>query len=148
MAGTLAVDIGEEVTFAKTVAESDVYLFAGISGDFAANHVNDEYMKGSRYGRRIAHGALLVAYMSRCSTMMAERIGGTITSHTPVSLGYDRIRFLAPVFIGDTVSTRYRVAEVDHDRLRTRSDIEVRNQHDDIVAVAQHILKWVSADGQ
>ena len=144
----LSIEVGEEVRFAKTVAESDVYLFAGISGDFAANHVNEEYMKSSRYGRRIAHGALLVAYMSSTSTMMADRAGADITSHTPVSLGYDRIRFLAPVFIGDTVEVRYRVAEIDLDRLRSRSDIEVRNQRGETVAVAQHILKWVSADAE
>ena len=48
---------GDEVRFSKTVGESDVYMFAGITGDFAGNHVNEEYMKQSSYGRRIAHGA-------------------------------------------------------------------------------------------
>ncbi len=141
----LACVVGEEVRFAKTVGESDVYLFAGITGDFAPNHVNEQYMKGSRYGHRIAHGALLIGYMSTTSTMMADRLGRGVTSHTPVSLGYDRIRFLAPVFIGDTVEIRYRIAEADIERLRTRSDVEVRNQDGVIVAVGQHILKWVSA---
>jgi acyl dehydratase len=59
-----------------------------------------------------------------------------------VSLGYDRIRFLGPVFIGDTVTVTYRIAEVDAERRRSRSEIEVRNQDGELVAVAQHILKW------
>ena len=58
----LKVSIGEQVTFAKTVAESDVYMFAGITGDFSVNHVNEEYMKGTLYGKRIVHGALLIGF--------------------------------------------------------------------------------------
>ena len=50
--------VGTTVTFSKTVGESDVYLMAGITGDFSPNHVNEEYMNGTRYGRRIAHGVL------------------------------------------------------------------------------------------
>ena len=97
----------------KTVSESDVYLFAGITGDFAPNHVDEEYMRGTPYGRRIAHGALLVGFMSTASTMMVERHGGLAQDETPVSLGYDRIRFIAPVFLGDTVTVTYTIAEVD-----------------------------------
>ena len=61
---------GDSVTFAKTVGESDVYLFAGITGDLAVNHVNEQYMKRSKYGTRIAHGALMIGYASTCSTML------------------------------------------------------------------------------
>jgi acyl dehydratase len=85
---------------------------------------------------------LLVGYMSTCSTMMIERSRGTAAGETPVSLGYDRIRFLGPVFIGDTITVTYRIAEIDPERRRSRSEIEVRNQDGDLVAVAQHILKW------
>src|ERR671914_321382 len=63
---------GDNVTFAKTVGETDIYLFAGITGDFSVNHVNEQYMSQSSYGRRIAHGALLVGFMSTCSTMMID----------------------------------------------------------------------------
>jgi len=49
--------IGESATFTKTISESDVYLFAGITGDLARNHVDEEYMKKSPYGKRIVHGA-------------------------------------------------------------------------------------------
>jgi 3-hydroxybutyryl-CoA dehydratase len=136
------VSVGDQVSFSKTVGESDVYLFAGITGDFSGNHVDEEFMKRSVYGRRIAHGVLLVGYMSTCSTMMIERSRGTDSGETPVSLGYDRVRFLGAVFIGDTITVTYRIAEVDTERRRSRSEIEVRNQHGDLVVVAQHILKW------
>lgn len=136
------VSVGDQVSFAKTVGEYDVYGFAGITGDFSGNHVDEEFMKRSVYGRRIAHGVLLVGYMSTCSTMMIERSKGTASGETPVSLGYDRIRFLGPVFIGDTVTVTYRIAEVDPERRRSRSEIEVRNQAGELVVVAQHILKW------
>ena len=65
--------IGASVTCAKTVAESDVYLFAGITGDLSPNHVDEVAMAGTRYGGRIAHGALLVGYMSRASTMIGDK---------------------------------------------------------------------------
>ncbi|MEZ5824033.1 MAG: MaoC family dehydratase [Geminicoccaceae bacterium] len=135
------VHVGEEVSFSKTVSESDVYLFAGITGDLAPNHVNEAYMAKSSFGRRIAHGALLVGFMSNCSTKILE--GRHTESETAVSLGYDRIRFLAPVFIGDTVTVTYRIAEIDPDKRRSRSQIEVRNQDGTLVAVATHILAWV-----
>ena len=67
------VEIGDAVRFSKTVGEADVYLFAGVTGDFSGNHVDEEFMKKSKYGRRIAHGALLVGYMSTASTRMIER---------------------------------------------------------------------------
>jgi 3-hydroxybutyryl-CoA dehydratase len=137
------VSIGDEVRFAKTVGESDVYLFAGITGDFSGNHVNEEFMRRSAYGRRIAHGALMIGFMSTASTLMIEKCAGTKADETPVSLGYDRIRFLAPVFIGDTVTVAYRIAEVDPERRRSRSEIEVRNQDGQLVAIGQHVLKWV-----
>ena len=91
---------GDRVTFAKTVGESDVYMFAGITGDFSVNHVNEQYMAGSKYGHRISHGALLVGFMSTCSTMMIEKCQGTGKDETPVSLGYDKLRFIAPVCFG------------------------------------------------
>ena len=137
------VDIGDSVQFSKTVGESDVYLFAGITGDLAPNHVDEEYMKRSSYGTRIAHGALLIGYMSTASSMA---IAGSRTSdeETPVSLGYDRIRFLAPVYLGDTITVHYEIVSIDEARRRSVSDIRVVNQAGTLVAVGQHILKWVA----
>ena len=134
---------GDSVSFAKTVGESDVYLFAGITGDFAVNHVNEQYMARSKFGRRIAHGALIIGYMSTCSTMMIDRCRGTELDETPVSLGYDRVRFLAPVFIGDTVTLTYTIAEVEPQKRQSIADISVVNQNGALVTVARHILRWV-----
>lgn len=138
------VNVGDEVRFSKTVGESDVYGFAGITGDFSGNHVNEEYMKGSKYKHRIAHGALLIGYMSTASTMVIDACVRRGIVETPVSLGYDRVRFVAPVFIGDTVTVIYRIAEIDEAKRRSRSDIRVVNQAGETVAVAEHLLKWVS----
>lgn len=132
------LDLGTKVTFSKTVSESDVYLFAGITGDLHPNHVNDEYMKQTRYGRRIAHGALLIGFMSNCSTRITEHY-----SRPSVSYGYDRIRFTKPVFIGDTVTVTYVVNSKDEEDGKILSDISVTNQFDETVAVATHILKLV-----
>lgn len=136
------VQPGDSVSFAKTVGESDIYLFAGITGDFSVNHVNEHYMAGSKYGRRIAHGVLLMGFMSTCSTMMIEKCGGTSGDETPVSLGYDKVRFLGPVYINDTVTLTYTVAEVDARKRRSYSDIRAVNQSGELVAVARHILAW------
>ena len=144
---TMHVAVGDRVQFSKTVGESDVYLFAGITGDFSGNHVNEEFMRTSAFGRRIAHGALLVGYMSTTSTLMIERSLEKGIDSTPVSLGYDRIRFLKPVFIGDTITVRYEISELDAENRRTRASIEVTKQTGELVAVAQHILKWVPRSG-
>jgi 3-hydroxybutyryl-CoA dehydratase len=138
------VKIGDTVSFAKTVSESDIYMFAGITGDFSVNHVNEQYMARTKFGRRIAHGVLMIGYMSTCSTMMIDKCQGLGRNETPVSLGYDRVRFLAPVFIGDTVTLTYTIAEVDTQKRQSVSDISVTNQNGTLVAVARHILRWVA----
>jgi acyl dehydratase len=82
--------VGMKVTFSKTVSESDVYAFAGISGDFSPNHVDHEYRRRTRYGQRIAHGVLTMAFMSTCSSKLIEALGNPPT----VSYGYERVRFI------------------------------------------------------
>ena len=131
--------IGSTVTFSKTVGESDVYMFAGITGDFSPNHCNEEYMSKTRYGRRIAHGVLLVGYMSTCSTKLAAMLG----DKPIVSYGYDRVRFVKPVFIGDTITVTYRVTERDDAKGEIRAHVAVTNQRGEVAAVATHILKLV-----
>ncbi len=137
------VKIGDEVQFSKTVGETDIYLFAGITGDLSPNHVNEEFMKGTFYGTRIAHGALLIGFMSTTSTMMIEKSDRSHGNEAPVSLGYDGVRFLAPVRINDTVTVLYRIKEIELERRRSRAEITITNQDGDIVAVGEHILKWV-----
>lgn len=138
------VAVGETFTFSKTVSESDVYLFAGITGDLHPNHVNAHAMAQTPYGGRIAHGALLVGYMSACSTMATSR-QSVDAPEFAVSLGYDRIRFLDAVQIGDTITVTYRVAEIDLDRRRARADVQITTQAGTLAVVAEHILKWVPA---
>ena len=137
------VAVGDEVTFSKTVGESDIYGFAGITGDLSPNHVNDQYMKASPYGQRIAHGALMVGYMSTTSTMMIAKTLRPDREETPVSAGYDRIRFTGAVYINDTITVTYRITSIEVERRRSRAEITVANQTGDTVAVGEHILQWV-----
>ena len=135
------VEIGAKVSFSKTVSESDVYMFAGITGDFSPNHVNKAYMEKSSYGRLMAHGALMVGFMSTVSTMAIAHTREA--DETPVSLGYDRIRFLKPVFLGDTITVEYKFTAIDVERKRSTADIRITNQDGELTTVGQHILKWV-----
>ena len=121
------------------MSESDVYGFAGITGDLSPNHVNEQYMAETRYGHRIAHGALLVGYMSTCSTKLIEQMGNIPT----ISYGYDRIRFMDPVLIGDTVTLTYEIVDRKDEEGRIFSNVRVENQRGELVAVATHILKVV-----
>jgi len=140
------VEVGQHYRFAKTVGETDITLFAGITGDFSDTHINDQYMKEkSSIGCRIAHGALLVGYMSTVSTIsIAHVIHQENLSDFPVSAGYDRVRFLKPVLLGDTVTAHYTVSTVDKSRGRSVAKVEVVNQHGEVVAVADHIMRWAN----
>ncbi len=136
---------GAKVVCSKTVSESDVYLFAGITGDLAPNHVDEAFMKKSAFGRRIAHGALIVGYMSRASSLIIERAPPSPEGYSAVSAGYDKVRFLKPVFIGDTITITYEVERLELARHRTIAKVEVTNERGELVAVADHILQWVKA---
>lgn len=130
--------VGDIVTFTKTVSESDVYMFAGITGDLAPNHVNARYMAGTPYGRRIAHGALVLGYTSTASTRALELAG-----EDAVSYGYDRVRFTGPVFFGDTITVRYTIRRVEDAERKVYSDVRVTNQDDELCLVATHVLKLI-----
>src|SRR5205807_9594178 len=82
-----ALPVGKRVAVSKTVGETDVYLFAGLSGDFAPLHVDEDYMRGTPYGRRIAHGALMIAYMSRASTAIAAACPASARSRPTATTG-------------------------------------------------------------
>ena len=136
------VTVGDESRFTKTIAESDVYLFAGITGDLSPNHVDQSYMERSPWGRRMAHGALLIGFVSTASTLAIAHTRDD-PGETPVAVGLDKVRFLKPVFLGDTVTVIYRFAHIDLDRRRTTADVQVTNQDGELVAVASHLLQWV-----
>ena len=136
------LDVGATFRFSKTLSESDLYQFAGISGDFAPQHVDEHYMRGTSFGRRIAHGGLVMAYASNLASAAAAKAAER-TNETALSYGYDRVRFIRPVFIGDTLQVTYSVVEVDAARRRSTADIRFENQNGDLVAVAQHLMMWV-----
>jgi 3-hydroxybutyryl-CoA dehydratase len=137
----LPITIGDSYRFRKTVSESDVYQFAGISGDLSPNHLDEEAMAATPYGGRIAHGALLVAYMSACSTMACAKARDSDWG-VPVSLGYDRVRFLKGVRLGDTIQVDYAYADFDTRRARSTAHVRVA-VGGTLVAVADHLMTWV-----
>jgi 3-hydroxybutyryl-CoA dehydratase len=134
--------IGETATFAKTITEADIVLFSGLTGDFDPIHVNEEYAKASAFGRRIAHGGLVMGLLTTAS-MMSRRSVERGSSAVSVSLGYDKIRFIRPVFINDTLTARYTIEEIDAEAARSRSRVEVVNQSGKLCLVGTHIMKWV-----
>jgi acyl dehydratase len=135
--------VGEEVVLERDVTQEAITAFADVSGDHSPNHTDEAAMASSSYKGRVAHGALLIGYMSACSTEIVERVPGVRATETPVSLGYDRIRFIKPVYAGDHLTLRYAVLEIDPDRRRARSEIAIKNQRDELVCVGEHVLKWV-----
>lgn len=100
-------DSAEPVTSpGRTVTEADVMAFAGLTGDFVELHTNEEYARTTRYGRRIAHGALIFGISIGLGTRL-NLLNDTILAFA----GVDKLRFVAPVFIGDTVHVIKRVME-------------------------------------
>lgn len=131
--GALVVD--DEVHVRRTVSESDVYLFAGLTGDLNANHVDAVIAAGTSMGARVAHGALMLGFVSTASTSLIERSG----VHA-VAYGYDRVRFVKPVFFGDTVDVGYCVVSLEESTRKLTADVTITNQRDEVVAVTQHLL--------
>jgi acyl dehydratase len=132
------ISVGLSTSFSKTVSESDVYLFAGITGDLDPNHVDEEFCRGTSLGHRVAHGALIVGYMSAASSRILEDFDRPM-----VSAGYDRIRFLKPVYLGDTITVDYVITSLDATRERIFAKVEVKNQRGELVCVADHIMQLV-----
>ena len=130
------ITIGKRIEFEKTVTAGDIERFAELTGDFDPLHTDEEFCKTTPYGTRIAHGALIIGYMSAAASKMTGSMDRAVAS-----LGYDRIRLVAPVFIGDTVTIAYEVVTHDPARGRATAKITVTNQHGEIVAVADNIMK-------
>jgi 3-hydroxybutyryl-CoA dehydratase len=128
--------IGDTADFSKTVSEYDVYGFAGIAGDFYGVHVDEEYAKTTRFGTRIAQGALSVAFISTVMGYMAAKA----PSPGAVSYRYD-VTFLAPVRIGDTLTARLTLVEKDDERNTCVFDAAVTSQAGEPVASGRTYLK-------
>ena len=102
--------VGMTATFAKTITEADIILFAGASGDNNAMHINEEFAKGTPFGGRIAHGFLTASVISAA---VANRLPGPGTVYIS-----QQMNFRAPVRPGDTVHARVSVREVQRERTR------------------------------
>jgi acyl dehydratase len=140
----LGIGPGEAASFTKAVTERDLLLTAEITGDHDPIHVDEAYAARTAYGRRIAHGAFVLGLLSTTASAIAHRAIAAGAEGVPVSLGYDRVRFLRPVFIGDTLTARYEVEQVDEAAGRAESRCEVVNQAGETCLVARHILRWVA----
>ncbi len=138
------VAVGESAEFSKTLTETDLALFCAISGDFDPVHVDEEYARATPFGRRIAHGILSMALLSTVSAMISRRARERGSRGTSVSLGYDRIRFLKPVFAGDTLTARYTILELDAATRRSRSRVEVVKDNGELAVAGEHIMKWLA----
>jgi 3-hydroxybutyryl-CoA dehydratase len=97
------IEIGEKASFTKTISESDVYLYAGISGDFNPVHVDEEYAKTTAFGKRIAHGGLPAALLAPVLGMKLPGLG-TVALET-------KTKFRKPVFFGDTITCTVEVIQ-------------------------------------
>ena len=136
--------VGERAEFSKTIGEADLVLFSGLTGDFDPIHVNEDYARQTAFGRRIAHGGLIMGLLSTTASMISRRSVERGAEAVPVSIGYDRIRFIKPVFINDTVTARYIIEEIDPEQGRSRSAIEVVKSSGEVCIVGTHIMKWVT----
>ncbi|MDT8272872.1 MAG: MaoC family dehydratase [Desulfomonilia bacterium] len=113
--------IGDFAEFSKTVTETDVYLFAGVVGDFNPAHVNEEYAKNTFFKTRIAHGMLSAGFISAA-------IGMKLPGPGTIYMGQE-LKFLAPVRIGDTVTAHVEVSEINTEKNRIRLTTYCTNQN-------------------
>lgn len=114
------LNIGDTAEFSKTVAESDIYQFAGITGDFNPAHTNEAYAKKTFFKTRIAHGMLSAGFIS---TAIGTKLPGTGSIYIQQNLS-----FLAPVRIGDTITARVEVIEIMDGKNRVRLKTVCMNQ--------------------
>lgn len=148
MADRFFVAVGETAEFSKTLTASDIDQFAAISGDFDPIHVDETHARTTPFGRRIAHGILSMATLSTVSAIMSARARERGSRGTSVSMGYDRIRFLKPVYIGDTLTARYTILALDPATRRSRAKVEVLRGGGELVVVGEHLMKWLPGPGE
>lgn len=124
-------------TSGRTITEADIVLHAGQTGDFYPHHMDAEWCRTQPFGRRMAHGTLV----------FSVAVGMTAGEINPraMSYGYDRLRFVKPVLIDDTIRSRVWIKEKREDPKRKAHGIvveslEVSNQRREIVLVAEHLL--------
>jgi len=119
------ISIGDSASFTKTISETDVYLFAGITGDMNPAHVDAVSAAQGMFKQRIAHGMLTASFIS---TVLAMQLPGPGT----IYLGQE-VQFRAPVFIGDTITARVEVIEKIEQRKWLKLKTTVTNQDGKLV---------------
>jgi acyl dehydratase len=124
------------VAYGRTITEADVVLHAGQSGDFYPHHMDKEWCAGQAFGQRIAHGTLIFS-------IAVGSTAGAINSRA-FSYGYDKLRFIKPVFIGDTITARVTIGDKRPHKRPTHGIVverlEVVNQRGETVLACDHLL--------
>jgi nitroreductase/acyl dehydratase len=139
--------IGYSVTVRRAISDAEVRDFARLTGDFSANHVDEEVMRNSPFGKRMVHGALLVGLMSAASTELLAGVGNAREAGTPVSAGFDKVRFLAPVAIDEPLTVIYQIEQVDAVRKEAKAKAVIVGTKDrTIKAVGYNMLKWIAQE--
>ena len=131
-------EIGDErSSVGRTITEADIVLHAGQTGDFYPHHMDAHWCESQSFGQRIAHGTLV----------FSVAVGLTAGDVNPeaFSYGYDKLRFIRPVYIGDTLYTKVCVKEKRLDERRPHHGMvvercETTNQRGELVLVSEHIL--------
>ena len=123
-------------TMGRTITETDIVIHAGQTGDFFPHHMDAEWCKMQPFKQRIAHGTLIFS--------VAIGMTANIVNQVAMTYGYEHLRFIKPVFIGDTIKVTTTVKEMkEHKKpgygLITES-VEVFNQHNELVMICEHIL--------
>jgi len=123
--------IGDKAVFSKTITDADILLFAAVSGDTYELHVDEEYAKTTRFGRRVAHGMLSASLLSTTNGMLLQRPGGISVAQT--------LKFRAPVYPGDTLTACTEVLEIVAEKRRLRCRTTVVNQRGELVIEGEAI---------
>lgn len=124
-------------TLGRTITETDIVLHAGQTGDFYPHHMDAEWCKTQEFKERIAHGTLIFS--------VAVGMTAGLVNPLAFSYGYDRLRFIKPVVIGDTLHVKVRIKEMrDHPKRLDHGIVvelcEVFNQHQETVLACEHLL--------
>ena len=126
------IKVGDSAEFAKTISESDIYLFAGVTGDLNPFHVNEEYSKQTFFKGRIAHGMLLAGFIS---TVVGCKLPGPGAIYVKQEL-----KFMAPARIGDTITAKATVTEVMVDKNRVILQTTCTNHNGEVVLDGQAMV--------
>ncbi len=123
-------------TKGRTITETDIVIHAGQSGDFFPHHMDEEWCKSQPFKKRIAHGTLIFT--------VAIGLTADFINEVSMTYGYERLRFIKPVFINDTIKVTVTIKELkDHKKPEyglVTELVECFNQHSELVMLCEHIL--------